>query len=164
MIPLKPNFFMNKFNIDLANAIVRLDNKINSTFGFQYSNEEEDEDLEQERSENPLSGSAYMDEGTWVTKIFSQENVSWNPKVTYKEFLLDPEARLLADYIGEVVIADSQGGGEGGGEDVYIVYHFKKWDLYIEFFGYYYSYDGSTYQGCHQVNPKPKVAYDWIPV
>ena len=84
-------------------------------------------------------------------------------KVTWKQFLLDPEAKLLADTIGKVTVVDSRG-GEGRGEDLSTVYLFVEWDLYIEFYGYYASHYGSDYQGYRQVNPKAKVAYDWIPV
>ncbi len=164
-ISLEPNFFMNKFNIDLANAIVRLDNKINTTFNKQF---EKDLDLESERSDHPLSGSAYMREDSWITYLFPSLGaydpyVDWTTKVTYKQFLLDPEVKLLADTIGKVTVVDSRG-GEGRGEDLSTVYLFENWDLYIEFYGYYASHYGSDYQGCRQVTPKAKVAYDWIPV
>lgn len=45
-------------------------------------------------------------------------------------------------------------GGEGQGDNYYSVYHFPEVDMYIKFYGYYQSYNGSEYQDCYLVEPK----------
>lgn len=48
----------------------------------------------------------------------------------------------LNEQIGEVELTEEFGGYEGSGEEFYVVYHFKKHDIYIRQDGYYESYEG----------------------
>lgn len=52
------------------------------------------------------------------------------------------------------MIQERQHGGEGQGEDYYVVWYFPKVDVYIKFYGYYQSYDGSEYEGFEHVEPE----------
>lgn len=45
-------------------------------------------------------------------------------------------------------------GGEGQGETFYTVWYFPGPDIYINFFGYYASYNGADYEGMEHVEPK----------
>lgn len=45
-------------------------------------------------------------------------------------------------------------GGEGQGEDYYVVWYFPKVDVHIKFYGYYQSYHGSEYEGFEHVEPE----------
>lgn len=55
-------------------------------------------------------------------------------------------------------------GGEDMGSDYFAVHKFTRGDetVFIKFYGYYASYDGSTYEGFNVVTPKEKtvVVYD----
>ena len=54
----------------------------------------------------------------------------------------------------ENMILVDQYGGEEQGENYYSIWHFPKYDVYIKFHGWYYSYDGTTYDRMYQVEPK----------
>ena len=61
--------------------------------------------------------------------------------------------------IGEVKTVD-QHGGEGEGEDWYIVYHFVNHDVYVRVNGWYQSYHGTEFDGwdsCSEVRPKERM-------
>jgi hypothetical protein len=62
--------------------------------------------------------------------------------------------------LGECVQVQ-QHGGEGEGEQWYVVYHFVEHDIYVRVDGWYQSYEGTDfYDGwdcCKEVRPKEKV-------
>lgn len=45
-------------------------------------------------------------------------------------------------------------GGEGEGERYWSVWYFPANNIYIKFFGYYYSYDGATLHDIYEVVPE----------
>ncbi len=53
-----------------------------------------------------------------------------------------------------------QKGGEGEGEEWYVVHYFKDHDIYIQTTGFYSSNDGTSFEGyedeCSEVKPKEK--------
>lgn len=52
-----------------------------------------------------------------------------------------------------------QYGGEGKGDEWYVVYHFIDHDIYIRIDGYYQSYSGTEFNGwdsCREVRPQEK--------
>ena len=67
------------------------------------------------------------------------------------------------DYWNEVTLVESHG-GEGQGEDYWTVWKFVKdgEEEYVQFYGYYYSYDGATYEGYCFVKPKQVQRTEWV--
>jgi hypothetical protein len=58
-------------------------------------------------------------------------------------------------------------GGEGQGEDYYTVYKFTRKGedpVYVKFQGYYYSYDGSTFQDWFFVEPREVLVTQYFPI
>jgi hypothetical protein len=57
-----------------------------------------------------------------------------------------------------------EGGSEGGGEHAERVFQFEDSDLFVRITGYYYSYDGTTWESIEQVTPREKTitVYDKI--
>lgn len=72
-----------------------------------------------------------------------------------KEEVEDAEVERLAKYGIESAWLD-QHGGEGEGEDYWTVYKFSKGHevVFVKFQGFYYSYDGVTYDNWSFVIPK----------
>lgn len=67
------------------------------------------------------------------------------PKINY-----DLEnGELLKDYYQ----VDGYG-GEGQGDNYYMVYHFPNADIFIKFYGWYASYHGAEYSDMYLVEPK----------
>lgn len=64
--------------------------------------------------------------------------------------------------IDEITIEDSYG-GEDMGSQFYTVLSFKRCDeiVYIKFDGYYYSYDGATYEEFKVVTPQEVVVIEY---
>ena len=64
--------------------------------------------------------------------------------------------------IDEITVEDSYG-GEDMGVEFYTVISFKKRDeiVYIKFNGYYYSYDGATYEEFKVVTPQQVVVIEY---
>jgi hypothetical protein len=59
--------------------------------------------------------------------------------------------------LGEVKVVDEYG-GEGHGENWYVVYHFVNHDVYIRINGFYSSYVGAEFdEDPYEVRPKEKV-------
>lgn len=54
--------------------------------------------------------------------------------------------------LGAFELVDSFG-GEGQGDDYWSVFHFKDHDVYIQFDGWYRSYNGSKYNDMFEVKP-----------
>lgn len=65
------------------------------------------------------------------------------------------DSSILKEWGGEIV---EDFGGEGKGDTVRIVVHFKEGDLYVKAEGYYASYDGSDWSSSEweEVRPKEK--------
>ena len=61
-----------------------------------------------------------------------------------------------SDLIPGLKLVHREGGGEGGGEYVERVFQFEDSDLFVKITGYYYSYEGTTYDGIEQVAPQQK--------
>lgn len=62
------------------------------------------------------------------------------------------------EEIGLWVNVESEGGGEGEGENVSRVHHFIDQDIFIRLTGYYTSYDGTEYSGEYEnVSPEQEV-------
>ena len=64
--------------------------------------------------------------------------------------------------LGECIqVQQHGGGGEGEGENWWVVYHFVEHDVYVRVDGWYQSYEGTDfYEGwdcCKEVRPKEKV-------
>lgn len=69
------------------------------------------------------------------------------------------EEYLKTTKFGTVNVADQQG-GEGEGEEWYIVYHFVDHDVYIRVDGWYQSYYGTEFDGwdsCSEVRPQQRM-------
>jgi hypothetical protein len=90
--------------------------------------------------------------------------INWNDmkyanfgNVDFKQFLTDKEDIPHADYLGPVSIVDSYG-GEGKGDDYWLVAYFSKYDTYIRMDGWYVSYDGGKFDGDpYIVEPQEKI-------
>lgn len=67
------------------------------------------------------------------------------------------------DVLGGVEVVDSDPGGEGHGEDIYIVFRVIETEQFFLINGSYYSYgDGSVYDGdMYEVRPFEKTVTDW---
>ena len=67
--------------------------------------------------------------------------------------------------LGEVEEVDSHG-GEGQGEDWYVVAHYKEHNVFIKISGFYSSYNGTDFDGYdfEEVKPREKVitVYDKV--
>jgi hypothetical protein len=78
---------------------------------------------------------------------------------------MDEFARIgITDLpFSEMVHCESCGGYEGAGEDVWVVFQFKKDGqvTHIIFEGSYMSYDGSEYDSCHLVTPETIQVTAW---
>jgi len=61
----------------------------------------------------------------------------------------DIDTDALTEKVGEYEVADEHG-GEGQGDEMHIVYHFKKHDIYIRLDGWYSSYGESSWDGDYQ--------------
>jgi hypothetical protein len=55
-------------------------------------------------------------------------------------------------------------GGEGEGDNYYSVYFFPRVGMYIQFQGYYQSYNGSTYTDMYQVEPKEVTKIEYFTI
>lgn len=55
--------------------------------------------------------------------------------------------------LGEFEVLDSYG-GEGKGDDYWLVFYLKQHNIYIKLDGYYQSYDGGYYTSMYEVKPK----------
>lgn len=70
------------------------------------------------------------------------------------EFTLE----FLETLVGNVEEVNSIGGGEGEGDYVERVYHFKDHNVYIKITGFYSSYNGTDWgEHFREVKPKEKV-------
>ncbi len=102
--------------------------------------------IEELKSEidKPNVGEDLMDRGNpWSTYSYSNRTG-------------DRNATFSPDVTMEVV---DRYGGEDQGSDYYTVYKFTKGDevIYVNFYGWYASYDGSTYSGYAFVEPVEKL-------
>jgi len=69
------------------------------------------------------------------------------------------EEYLKTTKFGTVNVVD-QHGGEGEGEEWYIVYHFVDHDVYVRVDGWYQSYHGTEFDGwgsCREVRPQQRM-------
>jgi len=57
-----------------------------------------------------------------------------------------------------------QRGGEGKGDEYYTVFYFKDHDVYIQFDGWYASYQGSEYSDMFEVRPEVVSVTQYITV
>lgn len=66
--------------------------------------------------------------------------------------------------LGPIETVEEVGGGEGGGEEVVRVFHFKDHDVFIEITGSYYSYDGINWEEgvFTQVYPKQVMVTQYV--
>lgn len=157
-LPLWPqNFFLHKFNVEISNAIIEIQERINERCNYSDS----DLDLESNRSFHPLSGYNFLTGYSWINHLFT-EDYSYELKMKFSEFIQDPEIKRFADIIGKVSIVDDQHTLDEDGQIVYLVYHFEKWNLYLKVYGSYYSHVGATYKGWTKVIPKQRIIQDWI--
>lgn len=86
-------------------------------------------------------------------KSLVQDGKFWNSKdeKVYPSKALGP-IKEVAHY-----------GGEGHGETYFIVAHFLDHDVYIKAGGYYYSYDGTTWDANFQeVKPVVKTVVEYV--
>ncbi len=68
----------------------------------------------------------------------------------------------LFDKIGDCNIVRSTGGGEGGGEYVERIIHFKNYNCYVRITGFYTSYNGTDWHSDFiQVEPYERVITDY---
>ena len=73
------------------------------------------------------------------------------------EYLPDDISIKLKEDVGEYDIVNTVGGGEGGGEYVELVVHFKEHDVFLKATASYYSHHGIDYwQNWKEVTPKTK--------
>ena len=68
------------------------------------------------------------------------------------------EFHKTVDDRGVIISYDDRKGGEGQGEEYWVVYSFQSQceTVYIKFNGYYQSYEGATFDEFYQVIPKQK--------
>ncbi len=77
--------------------------------------------------------------------------------VDFEKFLTDKDDIPHAYYLGQVSVVDSYG-GEGMGDDYWLVAYFPKYETYIRMDGWYASYDGGNFDGDpYIVEPRQKV-------
>ena len=81
-----------------------------------------------------------------IAASFFYEDVS---EKEIKDFL-DNEESI---FIEGMRVVDSYG-GEGMGEDYWVVWYFPTADIYVKFHGWYQSYQGSEYEGMYLVEPR----------
>lgn len=155
-LPLWPqNFFLHKFNVEISNAVIEIQERMNQRSNYSDMN------LEDDTSYHPLSGYTFMSGQSWINHLFT-EHYSYDLKMKFSEFIQDPEIKRFADIIGKVSIVDDQHVLGEDGQIVYLVYHFEKWNLYLKIYGSYYSHVGATYEGWTKVIPKQRIIQDWI--
>ena len=87
-----------------------------------------------------------------------QKNISG-----FDKFLNNKEDIPHSHILGNVKCV-AEYGGEGKGEDYWLVAYFEKYDVYIRIDGWYTSYEGSNFDGDpYIVEPKEKVVIVYEP-
>ena len=75
------------------------------------------------------------------------------------DFLAADTTYLSPDpIIGNIFLKDTRSSYEDGYDYRWAVYYFEDWDAYVEFSGYYTSYDGLECDQCYLVEPEEYVA------
>jgi hypothetical protein len=99
---------------------------------------------------------AMRNEGLWGYEIYWGAN-----KGNY--VVSDFEGWAIGVGIKKPKAVDNYG-GEDQGTTYYTVYKFERDDeiVYIKFYGYYTSYDGSGYEGFRQVFPKEVTKVEYV--
>lgn len=65
------------------------------------------------------------------------------------------------NFIEGMKTVDSYG-GEGMGEDYWVVWYFPVADIHVKFHGWYQSYEGSEYEGMYLVEPREVVVTQYF--
>lgn len=92
--------------------------------------------------------------------------------MTYQEIIEKAKEQLGEDGVNQFAYEDfdkelfgtikkvDRNGGEGKGEDWWVVFYFVDHDVYIKVSGWYQSYDGTSFEDgwdcCSEVRPKEK--------
>lgn len=91
-----------------------------------------------------------------------QSDIDWSEmkyrsgQQSFSRFFKDQNDTYQASLMGDVKVVD-QYGGEGMGDDYWMVVYFEKFDTYIRLDGWYASYDGGTLDGDpYIVEPRQK--------
>lgn len=75
------------------------------------------------------------------------------------DFLAGDNAYLSPDpTLGNITLKDTRSSYEEGYDYRWTVYYFEDWNAYVEFYGYYTSYDGLDCDECYLVEPEEYVA------
>lgn len=84
----------------------------------------------------------------------------------FEWFEAEDSVGQVYNVLGGVKVVDSDPGGEGHGENIFIVFQAVETDQYFRIDGYYASYgDGSLYDGdMYEVRPFEKTVTDWAKV
>lgn len=94
-------------------------------------------------------------------KLDSTENESGYDRIEEAFFSEDISYQYISGSLDEVEAKLIEGmkmedsyGGEGMGEDYWVVWYFPNLGIWVKFSGWYQSYDGAEYEGIYLVEPR----------
>lgn len=99
-----------------------------------------------------------------LMSFFEKEEIDFD-SFCYDDLSEAQEAKVK-ELFGEYELVLEEGGGEGEGEHVEHVWHFKDHDVYIQALGNYQSYNGTEWDGdFNEVRPKEVmvIQYEKVP-
>ena len=93
---------------------------------------------------------------TDIERSFFYEDVN---EKEINEFLDNEESK----FIEGMEVIDTYG-GEGMGENYWVVWYFPTVDIYVKFYGWYQSYEGSEYEDMELVEPREVVVTKYFEI